>query len=69
MFLIIDCRVGSASQAPINLQGQDNKSQPGGHAGAKPAREQAFIGVFILVDTEALAGFAMPARASAFNSV
>ena len=37
--------------------------------GAKPARVSAFIGVPILMDTEALAGFAMPARASAFNSV
>ena len=34
---------------------------------AKPARASAFIGVSILMDTEALAGFAMPARASAFD--
>ena len=39
-----------------------------GPPGAKSARASAFIGVFILMDTEALAGFAMPARASAFNT-
>merc|ERR1712237_71848 len=40
-----------------------------GPFGAKPARASAFIGVAILMDTEALAGFAMPARASTFNSI
>ena len=36
---------------------------------AKPARASAFISVSILMDTEALAGFAMPARASVFDSI
>merc|ERR1711905_68178 len=42
--------------------------RPYGPFGAKPARASAFISVSILMDTEALAGFAMPARASKFNS-
>ena len=37
--------------------------------GANPAKDSAFIGVSILMDTEALSGFAMPARASTFNSI
>ena len=40
-----------------------------GPAGAKPATASAFISVSILMDTEALVGFAMPAKASAFNNV
>ena len=43
--------------------------RPVGPFRAKPAQASALIGVSILMDTEALAGFAMPARASAFNSV
>ena len=40
---------------------------PCGPFGAKPARASMFVSVSILMDTEDLAGFAMPARASAFN--
>merc|ERR1711905_35681 len=43
--------------------------RPVGPFGTKPARVSAFISVYILMDTEALAGFAMPARASTFNSI
>ena len=44
------------------LAGLDSKD-PWGLLGAKTARASAFIGVSILMDTEALAGFAMPAWA------
>ena len=35
----------------------------------KPARASAFIGVYTLLNADALAAIAMPARASAFNNV
>jgi len=34
---------------------------------SRPARGLSFIRVSILIETEALAGFAMPTRASAFD--
>ena len=40
---------------------------PYGPFGAKPARALAFIAVSILTDTEALSGFAIPARPSTFD--
>ena len=49
--------------------GEQASKMPCGPSGAKPAGSSAFIGVSILLDTEALAGFAMPARTSAFNCV
>merc|ERR1712237_318341 len=54
--------------ANIHLLGTSFQ-KPAGPLGAKPARASAFISVSILMDTEALAGFAMPARASTFNSI
>ena len=44
-----------------------NFQRPYGPFGTKPAWASGFIGVSILLDTEALAGFAMPARASSFD--
>ena len=43
--------------------------RPVGPFGANPARDSAFIGLSILMDTEALEGFAMPARVLAFIGV
>ena len=43
--------------------------RPYGPFGAEPALASAFIGVSILMGAEALAGIAMPARASAFDRV
>ena len=40
-----------------------------GPFGTKPVRASTFNSVTILMDTEALSGFAMPARTSAFSSV
>ena len=37
--------------------------------GRKPARASAFIGVYIILNADALAAIAMLARASAFNNV
>ena len=42
---------------------------PYGPFGAKPAGASAFIAVSILMDTEALTGITMPARALTFNSI
>ena len=55
--------------ANIQLLGTSFQKGPTGLFGAKPAGASAFISVSMLIDTDALAGFAMPARASAFNSV
>ena len=43
--------------------------RPYGPHGTQPARASAFIGVSILLNADALATIAMPAGASAFNSV
>ena len=60
-----------ASQPSCNFVGTHRQASkiPYGPFEAKPARASAFISVSILLDTEALAGFAMLARASAFNRV
>ena len=50
-----------------NLLGTSFQKPARGPFGAKPAVASAFIGVSILMDAEALAGFAMPARALAFD--
>ena len=42
---------------------------PCGPFGTKPAIASAFIGILTPMDSEVLAGFAMPARASAFSSI
>ena len=56
------------SQGTMNYQEQASK-RPYGPFEAEPTRASAFISVSILMDTEALVGFAMPARASTFNSI
>ena len=70
------CGMGNSSVASVSfdlppckhsLIRKQASKRPNGPFGAKPARASAFIGVSILMDTEALAGFAMPARASAFD--
>ena len=66
--LVLYCLRGKTGN-PANhqlLETQASK-RPYGSLWAKPARPSAFIGVSTLMDTEALAGFAMPARASALD--
>ena len=58
--------ISNPSQQTFNYKEQASKRAVGPF-GAKPARASAFIGVSILRDIEPLAGFAMPARASAFD--
>ena len=51
----------------LNIRNRLPKT-PVGPFGTKPGMASTFIGILTLMDPEALAGFAMPARASAFSS-
>ena len=67
--IIIYCRLGVFFQHgeslgyPANNYWEQASKRPYGPFGAKPALASAIIGVSILMDTEALAGFAMPVKA------
>ena len=61
-YLVLDCHTRQSI-----IRNKLPKGPYVGSFGAKPAWASAFIGVSILMDIEALAGFAMPTRASAFD--